>query len=271
MRLCSGAVLAAATLALPLLAAAQTPPAKPAAAASGPLATVNGVAISRQRADVIVRERTQQGAPDNEQLRNAVRDELINREVIVQEASRLGMTKKPDLLLELELVKQSYIVQAYLRDWVRQHPVSDAEIQREYERARVQTGDREYRARHILVATEDEAKSLIAELKKGAKFEDLAQKHTKDEGTKPRGGDLDWNVPSVFDKTFAEAMVKLQKGQMSETPVRTRFGYHVVRLEDVRAVNFPPLDKVKAQILQRLTQQRIEEMIRGLRAKARIE
>jgi peptidyl-prolyl cis-trans isomerase C len=268
MRLCLGAALAVATLASPSLALAQAAPAKPAA---GPLATVNGVAISRQRADVMVRERTQQGAPDNEQLRTAVRDELINREVIVQEANRLGMTKKPDLQLELELVRQSYIVQAYLRDWVRQHPVSDAEMQKEYERARAQTGDKEYRARHILVASEDEAKKLIAEVKKGSKFEELAQKSTMDEGTKPRGGDLDWNVPGVFDKAFADAMVALQKGQMTEAPVRTRFGFHVIRLDDVRAVSFPPYDKVKAQILQRLTQQRIEEMIRGLRAKAKIE
>ena len=268
MRLHLSAALVAATLALPTLALAQAAPAKP---ATGPLATVNGVAIPRHRAEVMVRERKQQGAPDNEQLRNAVRDELINREIIVQEAGRLGMTKRTELQLELELVRQSYIVQAYVRDWVREHPVSDAEMQKEYERAKAQTGDKEYRARHILVGSEDEAKGLIAEMKKGAKFEELAQKNTKDEGTKPRGGDLDWNVPGVFDKAFADAMVGLQKGQMSDTPVRTRFGFHVSRLDDVRAVNFPPYDKVKAQILQRLTQERIEGMIRELRAKAKIE
>lgn len=272
MRFCLRAAIAAAALALPSFAMAQAAPAKPAAApATGPLATVNGVAIPRQRAEMIVRERTQQGAPDNEQLRTAVRDELINREIVVQEANRVGMTKKAELQAELELVRQSYIVQAYLRDWVRQHPVSDAEVQKEYERAKLQTGDKEYRARHILVATESEAKNLIAELKKGSKFEDLAQKSTTDEGTRPRGGDLDWNVPGVFDKVFADAMMKLEKGQMTETPVRTRFGFHVIRLDDVRTVSFPPLDKVKPQIHQRLTQQRIEGMVRDLRTKAKVE
>lgn len=272
MRFCLRAAIAAATLALPSVAMAQAVPAKPAAApAAGSLATVNGVAISRQRAEMIVRERTQLGTPDNEQLRTAVREELINREIIVQEANRIGMTKKAELQAELELVRQSYIVQAYLRDWVRQHPVSDAEVQKEYERAKVQTGDKEYRARHILVATESEAKSLIAELKKGSKFEELAQKSTTDEGTRPRGGDLDWNVPGVFDKAFGDAIVKLEKGQLTETPVRTRFGFHVIRLDDVRAVSFPPFDKVKPQIQQRLTQQRIEGMVRDLRTKAKVE
>lgn len=263
----------------PVLALAQAPalPAKgagkPAAAAAkeGPVATVNGVAIPRQHADMLLQERTRAGMQDSEQLRSAVRDELINREIVVQEANRVGMTKKAELQAELELVRQSYIVQAYLRDWVRQHPVSDAEVQKEYERAKLQTGDKEYRARHILVATESEAKNLIAELKKGSKFEDLAQKSTTDEGTRPRGGDLDWNVPGVFDKAFADAIVKLEKGQLTETPVRTRFGFHVIRLDDVRTVSFPPLDKVKPQIQQRLTQQRIESMVRDLRTKAKVE
>jgi peptidyl-prolyl cis-trans isomerase C len=268
------AAAVAAALALPALAPAQGLPTKEparAAAASGPVATVNGVAIPRERADLILRERTQQGMPDNEQLRTAVREELINREVILQEANRTGMTRRPELQTELELVRQTVIVQAYLRDWAQKHPVSDADVQKEYERAKAQTGSTQYKARHILVATEDEAKNLIAEIRKGAKFEDLAQKSSIDQGTRQRGGDLDWNVPGIFDKPFADALVKLEKGKTTETPVRTRFGFHVIRLDDVRAVDFPSLAQVKPQIQQRITQERINGLIRELRSKAKVE
>lgn len=274
-RLITLAVLAAGTP----FAAAQAPakppalPTKEAAkpAPSGPLATVNGVAIPRQRADMIAQQRIQQGAADSEQLRAMIREELINREIIMQEANRTGFAKRPEVQQELEFVRQSVIVQAYLRDWVRQHPVTDAEVQKEYERAKQQTGTTEYRARHILVASEDEAKKVLAELRGGAKFEDLAAKHSMDEGTRSRGGDLDWNVPATFDKEFANAMVKLEKGTTTSAPVRTRFGFHIIRLDDVRPVNFPPLAQVRPQIEQRLMQLKVESLVREMRAKAKIE
>jgi parvulin-like peptidyl-prolyl isomerase len=151
---------------------------------------------------------------DNEQMRNAVREELINREVIAQEAQRAGMANNAEVKAQLDIVRQEIIVGAYLREYARKHPVSEAEIQKEYDRAKAQHGDKEYKARHILVETEDQAKSLIAELKKGAKFDDLASKNSKDTGSAQRGGDLDWNVPGTFDKMFSDAMVKLEKGQV---------------------------------------------------------
>lgn len=272
-----GAILAAALSHAPF-AAAQAPakpaPAKPAAAAAsstGPVATVNGVQIPRQRADLIAQQRLQQGVGDSEQLRSAIKEELINREIIQQEATRSGFTKKTELQQELDFVRQTVIVQAYLRDWAQKNPVSDAEVQKEYDRAKAQTGTTEYRARHILVPTEDEAKKLIAEIAKGAKFEDIAQKSSKDDGTRPRGGDLDWNVPGTFDKAFSDAMVKLEKGTMTSVPVRTRFGFHIIRLEDVRPVNFPPVAQVKPQIQQRLTQQKIDALVRDMRGKAKVE
>ena len=275
-----GALLAAALSQVPF-AAAQAPapakpalaaaPAKPAAAATGPVATVNGVQIPRQRADLITQQRAQQGDADGEQLRAAVKEELINREIIQQEATRTGFAKRAELQQELDFVRQTVIVQAYLRDWAQKNPTSDADIQKEYARAKAQTGSTEYRARHILVPTEDEAKKLIAEIAKGAKFEEVAQKNTKDDGTRPRGGDLDWNVPGTFDKAFSDAMVKLEKGTMTSVPVRTRFGFHIIRLEDVRPVNFPPLAQVKPQIQQRMTQQRIDALVRDLRGKAKVE
>ena len=272
---------AAAAFAFPVLALAQgaqlptkepaKPAAAPAAAKDGPVATVNGAPIPRQYADILLRERLQQGAPDNQPMRDSVRNELINRELILQEANRSGLSKRADLRTQLELVRQNVIVQAYLHDYVAKHPISDAEIQSEYERAKAQTGTTEYRARHILVENEEESKRLITELKKGGKFAELAQKSSKDPGSKERGGDLDWNIPGVFDQAFADAMVKLEKGKMTEAPVRTRFGYHIIQLDDVRPVKIPALAEVKPQIQQRLTQQKIEVLVRELRAKVKVE
>ncbi len=273
LRIPLGAAFCAALLLSPaaLLAQAPAKDGKKPAPSAGRIATVNGVAIPRIRAEILARERAAQGATDNEQSRTAIRDDLINREVIAQEAARAGFTKRPEFQAELELVRQTVIVQGYLRDWVRRNPVSEAEMQKEYDTARAQTGDKEYHARHILVEKEEEAKSLIAELKKGAKFDELAEKNSKDSGNKDRGGDLDWNVPGVFDKAFADAMVKLEKGQLTEVPVQTRFGYHIIKLDDVRPVKFPSYAEVKPRIQQQLTQRKVEALVRSLREKAKVE
>jgi peptidyl-prolyl cis-trans isomerase C len=244
--------------------------AKP-AARGGAVATVNGVAVPQSRADVLVQQQAQRGAPDNDQLRAMVRDELINREVVAQEAQRAGVAKQPEVQAQLDMARQEIIVSAYLRDYARKHPVTDADVQKEYERAKSQHGDKEYRARHILVDSEEEAKKILAELKKGGKFDELAQKNSKDPGSAQRGGDLDWNVPSTYDKQFADAMTKLEKGKYTETPVRTRFGFHIIQLEDVRTAKFITLAEARPRIQQMLVQNKIEELIKGLRAKAKIE
>jgi peptidyl-prolyl cis-trans isomerase C len=271
-------LLAAAALAVPAVALAQAlptkePAAKPAAPASreGPVATVNGVAIPRQRADFVVRQQTARGAQDSDQLRARVREVLVNNEVVVQEANKAGLTKKADVQVQLEMARQEVIVNNFVNDWISKHPISDAEIQTEYERAKSQAGNTEYKARHILVETEDEAKKIIADLKKGGKFDDLAKASSKDTGSKDRGGDLDWQIPGVFDKTFADALVGLQKGRMTDAPVRTRFGYHIIQLDDVRPVKIPSLAEVKPQIQQRLVQIKVDKMVSDLRAKAKIE
>ena len=271
-------------LCLPTLAVAQLPTkepakpaatakeaAKPAAAPTGPVATVNGVVIPRQRLELVVRQQVARGAPDNEQLRGQIRDVLINNELLIQEANRSGLSKKTEVQQLVDLNRQEVIANATVGEYLRVNPVPDAEIQKEYERAKTQTGEREFRARHILVSTEDDAKSVLAELKKGAKFEELAQKRSLDEGTRPKGGDLDWNVPSNFEKAFSDAMVKLEKGKITEAPVRTRFGFHVIQLDDMRAVNFPPLSQVRQQLQQRIVGQRVETFVRELRAKAKVE
>ena len=247
--------------------AAKTKP----AAKGGPIATVNGVAVPESRMNLMVQRQAQRGMPDNDQSRAMVRDELINREVIAQEAQRTGFTKDPEVQAQVDMARQEALVGAYIRDWVRKHPVTDAEVQKEYERVKAQAGDKEYKARHILVESEDQAKSLIAELKKGAKFDELATKNSKDPGTAQRGGDLDWNVPGQYDRQFSDAMIKLEKGRYTETPVRTRFGFHIIQLDDVRAVKFPALNEVRQRLSQQIAQNRIEELVKSLRAKAKVE
>ena len=252
-------------------AAAPAKPAASAPAATGPVATVNGTVIPRQRLELVVRQQVARGAADSEALRNQVREALINNELLVQEANRNGLAKKAEVQQQIDLTRQEVIANAMVGEYLRGHPVSDADIQKEYERAKSQTGEKEYRARHILVASEDEAKSVIAEVKKGGKFEEIAQKRSIDEGTRPKGGDLDWNVPGNFDKAFSDAMVKLEKGKMTEVPVRSRFGYHVILLDDVRAISFPKLDQVKPQISQSIVGQRVDAYLRELRTKAKVE
>jgi peptidyl-prolyl cis-trans isomerase C len=281
-------MLALALLTAPALALAQTeplpgkPPAKKAAEpkpaakgaakpAAGAVATVNGTAIPRSRLDMMMKQQASRGGQDNEQMRSMMRDELINRELISQEAARAGVAKTPEVQAQLDLVRQEILVGAYIRDWVGKHPITDADLQKEYDRARAAAGDKEYRARHILVETEEQAKGMIAELKKGGKFDELATKNSKDGGTATRGGDLDWNAPGAFDKVFSDAMVKLEKGKYTEAPVHTRFGYHVILLDDVRPIKFPSLAEVRPRIQQQLVQGKIEELVKGLRSKAKIE
>ena len=285
--------IAAALLAAPILVCAQDankdapqpaakqdapkPAAKPAAKAAAkagakePVAVVNGVAVPQSRMEFMMEQQRGRGAPDNQQSRTMMREELVNREVVAQEAQKSGLAKSSEVQMQMDIARQEILVGAYLRDWAKKHPVSDAEIQQEYDKARAQTGDKEYRARHILVENEDQAKAIITDLNKGAKFDELAKKSSKDAGSKDRGGDLDWNVPSAFDKQFSDAMVKLDKGKYTAAPVQTRFGYHVIQLDDVRQVRFPGIEEVKGRIQQQIQQHKVDELVRGLRAKAKVE
>ena len=273
----AAALLASAALAQEPAKPAAKPAAKAAAkgAAKPPageaIARVNGVPIPKARADAMMQQQAARGAPDNEQTRGAVKEELVNREIVAQEATRTGLAKNPEVLSQIETVRQEILINAYIRDYLRKHPVSDEDVEKEYERAKAQTPDREYRVRHILVETEDQAKDVIAQLKKGGKFEDLAAKNSKDPGTKDRGGDLDWTTPGNLDRNFSDAMAKLEKGRYTETPVKTRFGYHVIQVDDVRSVRVPTLAEIKPRIQQQLVQVRIEEMVRALRSKAKVE
>jgi peptidyl-prolyl cis-trans isomerase C len=233
-------------------------------------AIVNGKVIPSVRVDEFVAALTQQGRPDTPDLRNAVRDELIAREIFVQEAERKGLTRNPETQRQLESARQDILIRALIRDSLKTNPVTDADVKAEYDKVVKSSGGQEYRARHILVETEPEAKAIIDQLKKGAKFEDLAKK-SKDTGSAQKGGDLDWNAPSTFVKPFAEAMVKLEKGQYTEIPIKSDFGWHVIRLDDVRDTQAPPLEQVKPQIQQELERRRIQTLQADLRAKAKIQ
>ncbi|MDP2793963.1 MAG: peptidylprolyl isomerase [Sulfurisoma sp.] len=233
-------------------------------------AIVNGKAIPKVRADALIAGQMAQGQPDSEGLRNAVKEELIRREVLAQEAQKKGIDKKPEVQGQLDLARQGVLVGAYLNDYVRTHPVTDEAIKKEYEVIKKALGDKEYKARHVLVENEASALAIIEKLGKGEKFDDLA-KQSKDPGSKDRGGDLGWSNPASYVKPFAEALLKLEKGKYTTVPVKSDFGWHVILLEDTRELKAPVLDEVKPQLMQRLQQQVVEKHIMELRSKAKVE
>jgi peptidyl-prolyl cis-trans isomerase C len=232
--------------------------------------TVNGKPIPKSRLEFIVKQRAAQGQPDNEQTRRMILDNLITQEVVAQEADRKGYGKGADVRVQMDLARQQVLVQALIQDYLKTHPVKEEDMKAEYDKLKASRGDKEYKARHILVDKDTEANDIIAQLKKGAKFEDLA-KQSKDPGSKDKGGDLDWNPPTTFVKPFAEALTKLEKGKYTETPVQTQFGYHVIQLDDVRERPFPPYDSVKQQLQNRLQQEEVQKYVSELRAKATIK
>src|SRR5437773_11763246 len=214
--------------------------------------------------DFMLKQRTAQGQPDSPELRAAIRDEVNTRELLVREAKKQGFDKSNKT--EMDLSAQTVLVRAYMADYLKSHPVPDDMLRKEYDTIKSQMGDKEYKVRHILVEKEDEAKDIIASLQKGEKFEKLAER-SKDTGSKANGGDLDWNAPSNFVKPFSDAMVALQKGKFTTTPVQTQFGWHVIQLDDIREAKIPSFDEVKPQLAQRMQGQVVEKYLRDLRAK----
>jgi peptidyl-prolyl cis-trans isomerase C len=235
------------------------------------LATVNGVAIPMARMEIVVKDRTQQGQPDNPEVRAAIRDQLITSEILSQEAGKKGLGKRVEIATQLDLARQQVMARAFVQDFVKSHQPAEADLRREYEAIKSQLGDKEYKARHILVDKVEEAKDAIAKLKKGDKFEDVAKAISKDPGSKERGGELDWTAPSGYVKPFSEAMVKLEKGKYTQEPVQTQFGFHVIQLDDTRELKVPSFDEVKPNITQRIQSQMLEKEIGELRKKAKVE
>ena len=234
------------------------------------VARVNGVAIPQQHFDILIKNLVAQGRPDSPEMRDAIKQQMISRELMVQEAAKRGLDKNPETAARLTFSRQDILSNAYIQDILRANPVTDDMVKKEYERIKAQSA-KEYKTRHILVEKEDEAKNIIAQLKKGASFEKLAAEKSNDPGSKTNGGDLDWSMPSRFVKPFGDAMVKLKKGQVTETPVHTNFGWHVIRVDDERAAKIPGFDEAKPQVQQGLQNQAVEKAIADLRAKAKIE
>jgi peptidyl-prolyl cis-trans isomerase C len=249
----------AALLAAPLAAQAQN------------IAIVNGKAVPKARAEALMNQAVRSGQPKTPELEQQVRDEVVLREIFMQEAERRGLAASAEYKQQIEFARQTLLIRELFADFQKKNPVTDAEVQAEYDKFKAQSGGTEYRARHILVEKEDEAKALIAQIKGGAKFEDVAKKNSKDPGSGENGGDLDYAAPGAYVPEFSQAMVKLKKGEMTETPVKSQFGWHIIKLEDSREAKFPPIEEVKGQIQQRITQQKLGEFRDSIRAKAKTD
>lgn len=234
------------------------------------VATVNGQPISQTVFNAFTAEQQAQGTPDSPELKDAIKEELVRREILAQEAKKKGLDKNPNIQGQIELAKQAVLIRAFLSDYVKAHPISEAQLKAEYELIKNNLGSTEYKSRHVLVEKEEDAKAIIAKLDKGEKFSELA-KQSKDPGSKDKGGDLGWSSPAAYVKPFGEALTKLKKGEYTKTPVKSDFGYHVIQLEDSRPATPPPFDQVKPQLQQRAGQQQIENLVKELRSKAKVD
>ncbi len=234
------------------------------------VATVNGKPIPKSRVDSVVRQQTGRGVQDNDQLRKAVLERLVNFELVVQDAEKKGMTRNAELQAQLDMARQQVIFNAYIEDYFKARPIKDEALRAEYNKVRSQRGDKEFKARHILVEKETEAREILEKLGKGEKFDDLA-KVSRDAGSKDKGGELDWASPGTFVKPFADALSKLEKGKTTDAPVQSQFGFHIIRLDDVRAAPFPSFEQAKGQIQQYIQEQELQKVFSDLRAKAKIE
>ncbi|HEU4622991.1 MAG TPA: peptidyl-prolyl cis-trans isomerase [Burkholderiaceae bacterium] len=233
-------------------------------------AVVNGKAIPSSKVDEIVAELKKQGQAESPELRNQIREDLIMREVLLQEADRQKVSARSDVKAALDNARTRILASALAQEYLKKNPISDADIQKEYDAAKARASGTEYRARHILVDKEEDAKAIIAKLKGGAKFEELA-KQSKDPGSAANGGDLDWAPATNYVPEFSQALTKLQKGQTTDTPVKTQFGYHVIRLDDTRQAQIPPLDQVKQQITEMIQQKKLAAYQKQLREAAKVQ
>jgi peptidyl-prolyl cis-trans isomerase C len=235
------------------------------------VAIVNGKPVPKARVDMLAAQLAKAGRPVGPELQGQLKDEVIAREIFLQEASKRGLDASDEYKAQMELARQTILIRELFADYQKNNPVTDAEIKGEYDKFVAANGGKEFKARHILVEKEDDAKKIIADLKKGQKFEDLAKKQSKDPGSGQNGGDLDWATASSYVPEFAEAMVKLKKGELTPAPVKSQFGWHVIRVDDIREAQLPKLEEVRPQIAQQLQQQKLAQFQEKLRKDAKIE
>ncbi len=242
------------------------------AAAAQNIAIVNGKAVPKARLTALAAQLERSGKPVGPETEQQLREEVIAREIFMQEAQKRGMEANDEFKLQMELARQSLLIRELFNDFQKNNPVTDELAKTTYDKyMATMGGGKEYRSRHILVEKEDQAKAIIASLKKGGKFEDIAKKQSKDPGSGANGGDLEWANPSSFVKEFSDAMVALKKGQFTDAPVKSQFGFHVIRLDDVRDMQLPKFEEVKPQIVQQLQQEKLMEFQQTLRQQAKIE
>jgi peptidyl-prolyl cis-trans isomerase C len=240
-------------------------------AAAQNVAIVNGKPVPKARVDMLAAQLAKAGRPVSPEMQGQLKDEVIAREIFMQEAAKRGLDATDDYKAQMELARQTILIRELFADYQKNNPVTDAEVEAEYDKFVASNGGKEYKARHILVEKEEDAKKIIADLKKGAKFEDLAKKMSKDPGSGANGGDLDWATASSYVPEFAQAMVKLKKGETTQTPVKSQFGYHVIRVDDIREAQLPKLEEVRPQISQQLQQQKLAQFQESLRKGAKVE
>jgi peptidyl-prolyl cis-trans isomerase C len=244
----------------------------PGAAFAQNIATVNGKPVPKARAEMLLQQTTRNGQPRTPELEAQVKEEVVLREIFMQEAERQGIARSPDYKAQMELARQGLMIRELFLQYGKDHPVTDAEIRAEYDRFKAMSPTAEMRASHILVDKEEDAKAVIRDLKAGAKFEDLARKLSKDPGSAERGGDLDWAEPrSSYVPEFAQALMALKKGETTSAPVKSEHGYHVIRLDDTRPLNFPGFDELKPRIKEHLSQQKVAKFREDLKAKAKTD
>ena len=244
--------------------------AKASASAPGKV-VVNGVTIPQSRFEAMEKELEAQGHPASPEREQAIKEELVSREVLAQAARKRGLEKDPQVQAQMDMARQAVLVRALLDSEMKAHPVSDADLEKQYEQFKASMGTNEYKVRHILVDSEAEAKSIIDQLNKGADFAKLAKEKSKDPGSKDNGGDLDWGPAGRYVKPFADAVQALPKGATTKEPVKTDFGYHVIRVDDVRPLKVPEFSELKEQFRQRAQQQQVQKMVMDLRAKAKVD
>ncbi|WP_353141494.1 peptidylprolyl isomerase [Limnohabitans sp.] len=234
------------------------------------IAIVNGKAVPTARVEALAQQVARSGRPITPDVEAQIKEEVIAREIFMQEAQKRGLDATPEYKTQIELARQTILIRELFAEFQKTSAVTDADVQAEYDKFVAANGGKEYRARHILVETQAQADAILASLKKGGKFEDIAKKQSKDPGSGANGGDLDWAASGNYVKEFSDAMVSLNKGQLS-APVKSQFGFHIIRLDDVREAQLPKIEDVKPQIVQQMTQQRMASFQQELRAKAKVE
>jgi peptidyl-prolyl cis-trans isomerase C len=252
-----------------LIAAASAAALLPAFAQN--IAIVNGKPVPKARLDALVAQAERAGQKVPPEMLNQARDQVVLREIFAQEAERRGIQTTADYRSAMELARQSILIRELFEDYRKKNPVADGDLKAEYDKIKAASSGTEYRARHILVEKEEDAKALIAQIKGGGSFEELAKKNSKDPGSGDKGGDLDFAKAEAYVPEFSQAMTKLKKGELTETPVKTQFGFHIIRLDDTREAAFPAFDEVKPQIKQRMEQQRIQQFQEDMRKNAKTD